>query len=87
MPCQSTGKGAALFMCLNFSCCNLGGCSVAMLNAHPPARLPACLPACLPAYTAGLWLLQPTPMAVKFMQAMVQRLMWHGPWQWEQAMW
>ena len=44
VPCQSTGKGAALFMCLNFSCCNLGGCSVAMLNAHPPARLPACLP-------------------------------------------
>ena len=45
---------------------------------HPPCHLP------LPAW---LWLLQPTPMAVKFMQAMVQRLMWDAPWQWEQAMW
>jgi hypothetical protein len=67
----------------NLSCCNLDGCSAAVLKAPGPARLPACLPT----YTAGLWLLQPTPMAVSFMQAMVRRLMWHGPWQWEQAMW
>jgi hypothetical protein len=38
-------------------------------------------------HCAGLWLLRPTRLTVRFMQALVHRLMWGAPWQWEQTAW
>ena len=38
-------------------------------------------------HCAGLWLLRPTPLTVRFMEALARRLMWDAPWQWDQTAW
>ena len=38
-------------------------------------------------HCAGLWLLRPTRLTVRFMQALSHRLMWDAPWQWDQTAW
>ena len=49
-------------------------------HTHPPPPARPCTP-------AGLWYLQPTPLATRFMRTLTQRLMWERPWQWEQTAW
>ena len=51
------------------------------LGSNPTAQLS------LPILPAGLWLVRPHPLAKKFMKALVHRVLWDSPWQWEQVAW
>ena len=40
-----------------------------------------------PCQSTGLWYLQPTPITVRFMQAMVARITYEAIYQWDQTAW